>query len=986
MFNQYIEYPYIVFPFGSAKPALVITIAYICILTVLIWYGIRKNKLKLTIRQTSKMKRGEQSKFIISIVGFVIMLASCIAIPSFLDSDNIILNVSNAYLKFEPLIYLISLLFLCSTILNKANPDKQIKASNTGLNLLVWVSIFTGIITQQLDYTFWQNILVLIGAGTIIVLFLIIDIEAVSTIASKEDKFDMIPYAPVQSAEELFPQHRMHANDIANIIFKSSSEPFSICISGEWGTGKTSVVHGVIDILKSRGADSYEFIHINALELDNKQALMHYLFSRIKEILKARGVYVGIDSEFKDFISSSTGALTSDSIGTLIHKKFFHENDDYRIQKEKLEKVLQRAFGQGKLIVIVDDIERCERTIAREYLFLIKEVATMQNCVSIFVTDYNMLNEIVYIDDSNQQQLDRSDFLSKFFNYRIDLRKNCSEEIFEFYDNYFKPEDPAFQAIYEFVCMSPATWCQKIISGINSKLEEEKNNKKKYWADNEREKEYDKRITILETRLNLFNSLINNPRNVVKFYNVFRNNILVCNKKLYESGDKLKTKKYIDSRNIGQALYVLTFAEIFLPFEHQRIIERGAKYIEQPLYGTNEIVSEERALLIEITEGIVYGEYSEYEKLDGYIIQDVRNFIETFLSNKNNLPNLINIYSSNEEKWMAAIEECNAVEIEHHWLEMVLMILQKNPYVNSEITNEKRAVYFAKLLIFAEQQIKTGNWPNDTVFSIFDSDMKTDRLFSMGKGMLTTFWDHLQKSTVYRKPSENLVKSIKMFPYHYTFDRMNPMYRLSRYLMPYENDNEDSTSLREHMLNINKKYEDNISLFMEKLVQYIPDCQIKGNNRIERYSGLAKQIVDYLNQQNMLKYPDVKNDIELMLDSITEFSSLEGIINWVEEVDSGAFYSSFTKDTIEQTIQHFETVLISPSQDIVRDLEHQFLDFFKWLQNEQGNVIDNQQIERLHNLVTLYTDLTGYSSLPYRRLLLNIAAKQNLKETDATTN
>ncbi len=36
MINQYIEYPYIVFPFGSAKPALVITIAYICILTVLI--------------------------------------------------------------------------------------------------------------------------------------------------------------------------------------------------------------------------------------------------------------------------------------------------------------------------------------------------------------------------------------------------------------------------------------------------------------------------------------------------------------------------------------------------------------------------------------------------------------------------------------------------------------------------------------------------------------------------------------------------------------------------------------------------------------------------------------------------------------------------------------------------------------------------------------------------------------------------------------
>ena len=180
MFNQYIKYPYIVFPFGLAKPALVITIAYICILTVFIWYGTSNNKLKLTLRPISKMKRGEQNKFIISVVGFVIMLASCIILPSFLDNDNIILNVSNVYLQFEPLVFLISFLFLCATILNKTNPDKQIKASNTGLNVLIWISVFTGIITGQLDYTFEQNIIVLVGAGVIVVLFLIVDIESVN--------------------------------------------------------------------------------------------------------------------------------------------------------------------------------------------------------------------------------------------------------------------------------------------------------------------------------------------------------------------------------------------------------------------------------------------------------------------------------------------------------------------------------------------------------------------------------------------------------------------------------------------------------------------------------------------------------------------------------------------------------------------------------------------------------------------------------------
>ena len=40
--------------------------------------------------------------------------------------------------------------------------------------------MFTGIITGRLDYTFEQNIIVLVGAGVIVVLFLIVDIESVN--------------------------------------------------------------------------------------------------------------------------------------------------------------------------------------------------------------------------------------------------------------------------------------------------------------------------------------------------------------------------------------------------------------------------------------------------------------------------------------------------------------------------------------------------------------------------------------------------------------------------------------------------------------------------------------------------------------------------------------------------------------------------------------------------------------------------------------
>ena len=223
MFNQYIQYPYIIFPFGLAKPALVITIAYICVLTAFLLHGVMKGKLKLTLCSMSEMRQDEQNKIIISIVGFIIMLASSMILPLLLDESNIILSASNVYLQYEPLLFVVLFLFLGTAALNKSNPDKQIKVSNKGLSAFLWISLFAGVVTGQIDYTFWQNIIVILGAGIIIVLLLFLDIKAMVTSESQPNQFDMIQYTPVQSLEELFPQHKIQAEDIANIITKRSS-------------------------------------------------------------------------------------------------------------------------------------------------------------------------------------------------------------------------------------------------------------------------------------------------------------------------------------------------------------------------------------------------------------------------------------------------------------------------------------------------------------------------------------------------------------------------------------------------------------------------------------------------------------------------------------------------------------------------------------------------------------------------------------------
>ena len=133
-----------------------------------------------------------------------------------------------------------------------------------------------------------------------------------------------------------------------------------------------------------------------------------------------------------------------------------------------------------------------------------------------------------------------------------------------------------------------------------------------------------------------------------------------------------------------------------------------------------------------------------------------------------------------------------------------------------------------------------------------------------------------------------------------------------------------------------------------------------------------------MNENNLSEYPDVMREIEIMNYSLEELLSLEKILNWVEagESECTLSLSDFSNDRIEQTVQYFEKILKSPDEYKKRDIDQQFSDFFRWLQRTQDLAINEQQIKRLHELVTIYVELSGYSSMPYRRLLINIADNQ----------
>jgi hypothetical protein len=163
---------------------------------------------------------------------------------------------------------------------------------------------------------------------------------------------------------------------------------------------------------------------------------------------------------------------------------------------------------------------------------------------------------------------------------------------------------------------------------------------------------------------------------------------------------------------------------------------------------------------------------------------------------------------------------------------------------------------------------------------------------------------------------------------------------------------------------------------LDRYVELIPNLSLTSEDWLEKYEELSDIITQHLKDQRVSEYPEVKNGIELMQDSVEEFRSLDEFISWVFDstADSNVAYSEYGLDDIEKTIEYFESAF---SQDIDRDIETKFHNFFISLKDTQGIEVSEQQINRLHEIVTKCYEQTGRFATIYRRILIKLSSNKD---------
>ncbi|MFQ2244863.1 KAP family P-loop NTPase fold protein [Aeromonas enteropelogenes] len=255
-------------------------------------------------------------------------------------------------------------------------------------------------------------------------------------------------------------QRKYFGEALSNMVTRTTDD-LVISIDGQWGEGKTTFVKMWQGLLKENGVPS---IYIDAFQNDytddafisiassintyveqyapETEAKAHFsdkakkvgirLLSWSAKIgIKAAtlGAIKGSDIEALSEIGSDIASDTSESISALIQERLSsHTKESELIQsfKESLSEIPNaiKENRSGRLVIIIDELDRCRPSFAVEILEKIKHFFSVKNVVFVLVMHKSQLEEA--IKSVYGENIDAHTYLHKFINIETSLPKRLN--------------------------------------------------------------------------------------------------------------------------------------------------------------------------------------------------------------------------------------------------------------------------------------------------------------------------------------------------------------------------------------------------------------------------------------------------------------------------------------------------------------------------------------------------------------------------------
>jgi hypothetical protein len=279
---------------------------------------------------------------------------------------------------------------------------------------------------------------------------------------------EIMDYANLKFEIDDSLDRKKFVENIMNVIekwnnLKHENDSLVISLDAPWGSGKSYLINMWKNWLLSKENEDKKFriTYYNAWENDdNDNAFIPLVYKlqdleayrendniaeNLKEISKSFLKSCGL-ALLKDAVKKSIGESTAEILCNGIDgagetdkiQDFFSKYRKYINEKDKFKEALKVLIPiDGKLIIFIDELDRCRPTFAIETLEIIKHYFNQKNIVFVFAIDLEQLS--YSISTMYGAGMDSAGYLRRFFDFNIRIPSgNLYDYIKPFYTSYYE--------------------------------------------------------------------------------------------------------------------------------------------------------------------------------------------------------------------------------------------------------------------------------------------------------------------------------------------------------------------------------------------------------------------------------------------------------------------------------------------------------------------------------------------------------------------
>jgi hypothetical protein len=199
---------------------------------------------------------------------------------------------------------------------------------------------------------------------------------------------------------------QVHTKSLTKFIDRTNT-PITIGVQGEWGSGKTSLIHSIYHHFDSRPIKKELQIWVNSWEYsllcNPEEALLKIVNKILADLLEADGnigrgekIKAGASQIFKGALRVGASVALGNAASQVAEELLQSSGQSIAALRKQLSDLvndiaIRDSNSFDKVIIYVDDLDRIEPRHAVSILELLKNIFSVPHCVFVLAIDYQVV-------------------------------------------------------------------------------------------------------------------------------------------------------------------------------------------------------------------------------------------------------------------------------------------------------------------------------------------------------------------------------------------------------------------------------------------------------------------------------------------------------------------------------------------------------------------------------------------------------------------